>query len=386
MKLPSSPFISLSFLYITFIIISFISTKYQNHHQKKTAEKDSIEEKKLIFNEINIIQEYGIEEGDYFLYVNLFFVVVADILEETINKFNFSFLNYWMFEMLFFEIFNSRFLKTKIYQHHIFSLIFILSSCSIIKTIVIILSFVNNINDTKIFDNSKWLIPLAIIVYFFFQIFRAFTYCYEKYYLEKRIISITNYILIYGIFGLITCSICGIISTFVPCGDNTIPDLSKIVCSMKNGEEKYYFDSYIIYFQKLLSDFFGLRLILVILKSILLYGVTYYCYIIFKKLSPICYICMYRLNNLIIDILLFINDSINKNIKKIDSSITILEILIFIFYISGSAVYLEFIEINFSYLNFNTRRNIRRRSDTEFKISIDELNMIGDVVDYASNE
>ena len=95
---------------------------------------------------------------------------------------------------------------------------------------------------------------------------------------------------------------------------------------------------------------------------------------------------MYRLNNLIIDILLFINDSINKNIKKIDSSITILEILIFIFYISGSAVYLEFVELNFSYLNFNTRRNIRRRSDTEFKISIDELNMIGDVVDYASNE
>ena len=270
--------------------------------------------------------------------------------------------------MLFFEIFNSRFLKTKIYQHHIFSLIFILSSCSIIKTIVIILSFVNNINDTKIFDNSKWLIPLAIIVYFFFQIFRAFTYCYEKYYLEKRIISITNYILIYGIFGLITCSICGIISTFVPCGDNTIPDLSKIVCSMKDDEEKYYFDSYIIYFQNLLSDFFGLRLILVILKSVLLYGVTYYCYVIFKKLSPIYYICMYRLNNLIIDILLFINDSINKNIKKIDSSITILEILIFIFYISGSAVYLEFVELNFSYLNFNTMRNIRRRSDTEFKI------------------
>ena len=108
--------------------------------------------------------------------MNLFFVVVADILEGIINKFNFSFLNYWMFEMLFFEIFNSRFLKTKIYQHHIFSLIFILSSCSIIKTIVIILSFVNNINDTKIFDNSKWLIPLAITVYFFFQIFRDFTY------------------------------------------------------------------------------------------------------------------------------------------------------------------------------------------------------------------
>ncbi len=79
LKLPSSLFIAFWFLCITFIIISFISTKYQNHHQKKTAEKDSIEEKKLIFNEINIIQEYGIEEGDYFLYVNLFFVVVADI-------------------------------------------------------------------------------------------------------------------------------------------------------------------------------------------------------------------------------------------------------------------------------------------------------------------
>ena len=44
-KLPSSPFISLSFLYITFIIISFISTKYQNHHKKKLQRKIQLKKK-----------------------------------------------------------------------------------------------------------------------------------------------------------------------------------------------------------------------------------------------------------------------------------------------------------------------------------------------------
>ena len=95
---------------------------------------------------------------------------------------------------------------------------------------------------------------------------------------------------------------------------------------------------------------------------------------------------MTRLTHLILNILVFINDLINKDINEISISINILELLIIIFYISGSVVYLEFIELNFCKLNFYTRRNIKLRSDKEFKISIGEINIDRENSDLESNE
>ena len=386
LNIPISPLISLSFNYISYIIISLIIIIIEKFCRKKKSVQDLYKDEKLIFNEISILEQYGLEQGDYFLYINLFFVVTTDILDEIIYTFKCSLLNYWMFEMLFYELFNSRFLKTKIYQHHIFSFIFILSSCSLIKTIVIILSFINNTDNVEIIHDRKWLIPIAVIIYFLLHIFKAYIYYNEKYYLEKKVISITQYILLYGIYGVTASSICGIISTFVPCGDNTLPELFKIVCSYKDNEENYYFDSYIIYFKDLASEFLGLRIIFTIIKSILYYAGIFYVYVIYKKLSPIYHICLFRLNNLVLGILLFINDLMNQNIKDKDLSIRSLEILIVIFYIFGSLVYLEFIELNFCNLNFYTRRNIKGRSDKEFKISIDDINVDIDSCDLENNE
>ena len=98
------------------------------------------------------------------------------------------------------------------------------------------------------------------------------------------------------------------------------------------------------------------------------------------------YICLTRLNVLILNILVFINDLINKNIKKIGITITILEFLILIFYILGSIVYLEFIELNFCNLNFYTRRNIKGRSDKDFKVSLDEINIVRENIDLENIE
>ena len=94
--------------------------------------------------------------------------------------------SFWMFEMLFFELFNSRLLKTKIYKHHIYSFIFILSTGSIIKIIIIIINFTNDTNDVRIFDHEKWLIPTAIIFYFLYHIFSAYTYSIEKNIIYKK--------------------------------------------------------------------------------------------------------------------------------------------------------------------------------------------------------
>ena len=372
---PYSPFFYLQFNYFFFIIISTILIFIKKYSKNKESIQNLVG-LQLIFNEPDIKNEYGVEQKDYFLFVNLFLVVVTDLLDEIIYKFKCGILNYWMFEMLFFELLNSKILKTKIYKHHIVSFIFILSSCSIIKTIDIILSFANNIPKVDIFENREWLIPLGVIVYLLFQVLKAYIFCNEKYYLEKRVISISGYLLCYGLFGVISTFICLIISTYVPCGDNTIPQLSKIVCSFEDNEEIYYFDSYILYFKELISENFGYRLILIISESILYYASNYYIYVIYKKLSPIYHICMKRLGFLILDILVFINDIKNKDeYEHIDLILSILNIILLFFYLFGSSVYLEFIELNFCNLNFNTRRKIRERAYGDLGISLGDTSV-----------
>ena len=103
---------------------------------------------------------------------------------------------------------------------------------------------------------------------------------------------------------------------------------------------------------------------------------TYYIYAIYQKLSPIYYICLHRLNVLILTILGFINALINVDIDNVYISTNICEILTLIFYILGSIVYLEFIELNFCRLNIFTKRNIKERANRDIINSDIDLNSI----------
>ena len=83
---------------------------------------------------------------------------------------------------------------------------------------------------------------------------------------------------------------------------------------------------------------------------------------------------MKRFNYLIIGIINLIFDLINNNIENIGISISILDIIILFFYILGSLVYLEFIELNFCGLNVYTRRNIKIRSESETIFPLEDYN------------
>ena len=96
---------------------------------------------------------------------------------------------------------------------------------------------------------------------------------------------------------------------------------------------------------------------------------------------------MTRLNVLILTIFSFINDLINNdNLKKIDISIGILNIINLLFYVLGSTVYLEFIELNFCDLNFYTKRKIKERSNTETSICLDEISENSELSRNETNE
>ena len=375
-KMPSSPFILYQINYFGFIVISSIIMLIQMILKKKESYIGNLTNEELIYNEIDINIEYGIKDADYFIYINIFFVVVTDLLDEIIFTFQCEMFNYWMFEMLFFERFIAKYFKTKIYKHHIFSLIFIICFCSIMQIVIIILNFLNNTEDVKIFDNREWLIPFGIIVYFLMNIFRAYVYNNEKYYLEKINIPIPQYIFIYGIFGFVVTFICILLSTYIPCGDNSLPELWKIVCQFNINEEVYYFDSYIIFFKEFASDYLGLRIIFKIIDTILYYIYNYYSLVIYKKLNPIYHICMRRLCETIFTVLDLINYLVNNdNIQSLKISLGILNILLLTFYVFGSIVYLEFIELNFCELNFHVKRNITERSNTEYTLELDNFSI-----------
>ena len=148
-----------------------------------------------------------------------------------------------------------------------------------------------------------------------------------------------------------------------------------------------------IYFQKLNKSILRkkefhsflsmLDIVIIIIKIMNIYQSNYNAHLdkVYKELSPVYYICTNRFVNPILSIYYFINDYIkNDNIEDIDIIINIFNFLIFIFYILGSIVYLEFIELNFCNFNFYTRRNIRERAiedvllpSREFTLSFDDI-------------
>ena len=332
--LPDHPLITPQNDYIGFIIIPLI-IKVIKKFLKKKKSNANLNDDKLIYNELDIEIEYGVKENDIFLFVNIFFLVIRDMLEQILPKFGTTMFTYWMFEMLYYELFHSRLFKTKIYRHHIFSFIFILTSTCILKSVNIIINFANDTDTAKFFDDKKWLIPTSIIVFFLFRVFKTYTFSNVKYYFDKRVISITNFMFIYGIFGFFATIIGALISTFVRCGDNTLPGLSKKVCRYsKNNNTEYYFDSYDMYHEKLSSKYYTARIFFLIIRSILNFASTYYIFVIYKKLSPVYYICMHRLNVLILNILWFINSLINiDNNDKIYVTTNIIDITLSVFYL-----------------------------------------------------
>ena len=95
-SLPSSPFISIQLDYLGYIIISTIIIIIKNHSQKRNRKNSSdiIKEKQLIFIQKDIAIEYGFNKGDYFLFINLLFVVLIDMFYEIVYKFNCFMFNY----------------------------------------------------------------------------------------------------------------------------------------------------------------------------------------------------------------------------------------------------------------------------------------------------
>lgn len=277
-------------------------------------------------------------------------------------------LDYWVFEILFVYLIFSKILITPMYKHQKCSVLFIIFFCTLLKIISNIIDYFDN--TIKIYKTYKIIIPIGIIIFLLISFLRAYVSCKIKWLMDLKYISPNILLMLYGIIGIIICSIICTITTFVPCEDVIISynEMIKICRQNKtifynnNTEIKTlnYYDSFSIYYEKLCKGDIFKNICLIIMKVLVNFLVKFFSILILKYLNPFFFIIassiyffFYRLINII-----FPNKDNENGIY--------IEFIAEIFSIIGILVYTELIELNFCELNYNLKKNIIKRSLNDY--------------------
>ena len=249
--------------------------------------------------------------------------------------------------------------KSQIYRHQKLAIYFIIISCSLLYFLSIIDIFKNE-QDDKIYKTYIWITPIAIICFILTIFLKSYSYCKSKYYFDLKYISVFRFLMFLGIIGAIICLIATIISSSFSC-DNNFKYVNSI-CRLYYSPEKNvrYYDNIKILFKELYK-LKGAYILIFFLRSINSFFTTLFTFLIIKYLSPEYTV----ISNLIYYFILEIFRLINFFIKHEYQYFSIYTILSELFSIIGTAIYLEFIELNFFNLNLDLKRNISNRSRTE---------------------
>ena len=370
-KLPKSYFVRYFMDYlgkiIGSIILIYIEQKRASFEQKE-KKKDSGAVGLLIFED-NFDRYISIKNIIKAVVVNVFFIVVIDFLEELMDNLQFDILYFWSLEILCYALINSKISNSKLYKHHWVSIIFIIIFCTSIQIIIMILELKTKDDINYLLMDNSFLIPVGFLYSFFYLIFKVYFLSKSKYFFDKKYVNISKYLFFYGIVGFITNSVCGIISTNIPCSYEKPNNVIETICFFKE-DNNLYFDSFTLFFKELYEKNFGKKLVVLIFAIIIHFFLIYILLYIYKILTPIHYFASRNVITLIISILKMINELIKDNDKNIIIRNSVLNISSIFFYVIGSIVYLEFVELKFCGLNRNIRKNIISRSDAEGSIKI----------------
>ena len=215
-------------------------------------------------------------------------------------------LDFWMIEILIISILNLKFNKKRIYRHQIFAIVLsIISSFFKIKTIILSFQddtetiYYNNIPDKDNYNghlpiiykrNPIIYITFGIIIYLVLIFMRACIYLAINHFMEIKYIMPSNIIKDLGAMGIVICLIMCLLSTFIYCKeiDNKI-EIYNYICKV-NYQNKYFFDNFISYFDKLHKTTIGekFREIGIIIFGFLTFFTNkYFTILIIKELSPI---------------------------------------------------------------------------------------------------
>jgi len=285
--------------------------------------------------------------------------------------------DYWMFELLFICLITSKLLKTEIYRHQKLGIIINSISCLFLGIIrfIKIYQYNNNDENTQFFCvKYLWFIPISIIIYLFIVNSTSYIFTELKFYMDLKFISQTKLLILYGIIGFVLSSIaCSIETSFKCVGEN-----KDFFCKINifNFIDKYKvegYDSYIENIHIFFLDFSGLpakvfiiEIFLLLLGIIFYYFSLYFDILVIKCLTPM----HFMFSSLIYLFFMELIELIKNNTSESDyekeisyqNSISLLNIIAYIFSLIGFMIYLEIIELNFCKLNYNLRKYIYDRS------------------------
>jgi hypothetical protein len=195
------------------------------------------------------------------------------------------------------------------------------------------------------------------------------------------LISLSNFLIIYTLVGFLINTIISLLSTFIKCSEN-----ENSFCNI-NDESNYYFENFIIFFQKLLNicrDENRFNIIFVIcffiFYSFILFLGNFFGFLILKNLYPEHFCFTEPIIETIINIISIFHNRIFNGYYfakegddyKIPLITFILGIIGNCLIIIGFLIYLEIIELNFCGFNYNLRKNIKDRAMKDIQENDDD--------------
>ena len=363
-SMPQNVIIGEAFNFLGTLIFSLIififetlKKKKENHiiekdYSPKTRQK-SDSQIDYIYNEKNVIISYKLF---------LFIIILLFLCIELKNIFfiiSLKGLDYWIFEIIFVCWISSRLLNLPIYKHKLFSIYFIIIFCNLMKTLSLGFRFYDDPKE-RLYKSYKWIIPIGIITFILISLLRAYTFCKIKWIMDVKFFSPIKFLIIYGFIGSLICFSISIVTNQVSCVDketfNDITFFCHFTQTNENNNTIYYYDKFSVFFSSF--ENFG-YVILYIIKIIFSFGVKLFCLLIIKYLSPEYMICTNSIYFFIIGMIDFFVFLLNeKEFKLYKFFDTFTEF----FHVVGSIIYLELIELKCYQLDYNLKKNIKKRS------------------------
>jgi len=365
--------------------ISFIGSIFLFFYEKKQEKKihnnkcASNYKKKTSKNEIELIENDLLEDknlsmSDYFIILLLF---LSMQLYKAFFVFGLKGLDFWMHEIFFLALINSKLFDIPIYKHKKLGILVIILFCTLFKILSTIYRFIDD-DKPKLYISYHSLILIGIIIYFLIIILRAYSFCKIKWLCDTKYILPSKILILYNFYGSFLCFIVSIIPHFFPCtinyNNNSKDNFHNIVCQVKenNDSKILYYDNYFIYFKIFYKNIL-ISIIIFVLKTTFCFFNKIFTIYIIKNLGPEYIVCSYSIYYFVTEIIdfcffLFSNykdkaqgNNTNKHFRFYKFYGAIAEIFCFL----GSLIYLELIELHFCQLDYNIKKSIKIRADKD---------------------
>jgi len=319
---------------------------------------------------------------------------------------------FWTLEILFLIYLSNRILKIKIGNHQkvtIFILAVVLFICQIIS------SFMQRTNhnckseiecEEYLYDNNLYyiiigkfghgiFIPIIFVVYIINFIMRDYSWVKTKYLMDIKTIPMYKILLLTGVIGTVLVIICFIFTTNLPCSSfeevvqinntffyydathttKTKIILSKQICSLIDYNEQtkkltFYYDSFTMFLKEYhrfdgigILEIFSLPIYLIMCLII-----SFSQIMMLKHLDAIILLVNVNFNYFIARLLSCIINSFSEEYLTI--AIFILLEIEEIMSVLAYLIYMEIIELKFCKFDYDLKKNIIHRAETEYEFSL----------------